>query len=162
MPEGEEERPGGPGDQGLIAFLPSQASTLFPTAVGAATSVDKNRRDLTSDQLSILANSGLSERATDVDLGGNHGRYRVIATYLTLRPVNAPRSAGTPGVVIVGLPTTYNDSTVQRMWLFAVATAGSGIVLVSVLGTPFRPAQRAMPPPLLIAPPAIQTSSVSA
>ncbi len=132
-----QRRPGGPGDEGLIAFLPNQPTTLFPTPVGAATSLDKERRNLTSDQLSILAHAGLGENAKDVELGGAQGAYRVVASYtsLTSRSPDLPPMAGTPGVLIVGLPTTPNEHTVQRMVLFAIGTVTAGIVLVAVLGT---------------------------
>ncbi|MGW5240521.1 HAMP domain-containing sensor histidine kinase [Monashia sp. NPDC004114] len=129
-----QRRPGGPGDEGLIAFLPNQPTALFPTDVGAATSLDKNRRNLTTDQLSILAHSGLGKDATDVDLGGNQGTYRVVAAYTALGQRDVPMQA-TPGVIIVGLPTTPNQHTVQRMVVFAIGTATAGIVLVAVIGT---------------------------
>jgi two-component system OmpR family sensor kinase len=133
--EDNERRSGGPGDEGLIAFLPTQSTPLFPAPVGAATSLDKDRRNLTAAQLSILANAGLGRDATDVQLGGSQGSYRVVAAYTTLTPRGLPATQGTPGVLIVGLPTTPNEHTVQRMAVLAISTVAAGIVLVFVLGS---------------------------
>jgi two-component system OmpR family sensor kinase len=133
--EDSERRPGGPGDEGLIAFLPNQPTTLFPKSVGAATSLDKERRNLTTEQLAALAGAGLGRDATDVELGGSQGSYRVVAAYTTLTQRGLPPMQGTPGVLIVGLPTTPNEHTVQRMVLFAIGTVTAGIVLVAVIGT---------------------------
>ncbi|HET7801772.1 MAG TPA: HAMP domain-containing sensor histidine kinase, partial [Humibacillus xanthopallidus] len=130
-----ERRSGGPGDEGLIAFLPTQPTSLFNGPVGAATSLDKDRRNLTPAQLSILANSGLGRDATDVQLGGSEGNYRVVAAYTTLTPRGLPPTQGTPGVLIVGLPTTPNEHTVQRMAVLTITTVAAGIVLVLVLGS---------------------------
>ncbi|TQM57470.1 sensor histidine kinase [Humibacillus xanthopallidus] len=133
--EDDERRPGGPGDEGLIAFLPTQPTSLFTGPVGAATSLDKDRRNLTSAQLSILANSGLGRDATDVQLGGSAGNYRVVAAYTTLTPRGLPPTQGTPGVLIVGLPLAPNEHTVQRMAAITITTVAAGIVLVFVLGS---------------------------
>ncbi len=133
--EDNERRSGGPGDEGLIAFLPTQPTTLFPNPVGAATSLDARRRNLTTAQLAILAQSGLGRDATDVQLGGSLGNYRAVAAYTTLTPRGLPPMQGTPGVLIVGLPTTPNEHTVQRMAVLAISTVAAGLVLVFVLGS---------------------------
>lgn len=133
----DERRFGGPGDEGLNAFLPTKPTSLFPTDIGKATSLDKQPTNLTAAQAQVLAGAGLGPNATDIDLGGNLGTYRVIATYQTLRPRGSLPSSpdATPGVLVVGLPMTQQERTVQQMVVLAISTVAAGIILVALIGT---------------------------
>ncbi|WP_020142124.1 cell wall metabolism sensor histidine kinase WalK [Terracoccus sp. 273MFTsu3.1] len=133
----DERRFGGPGDEGLNAFLPTKPTSLFPTDVGKATSLDKQPTNLTASQLQLLAGAGLGPNATDIDLGGNLGTYRVIATYQTLRPRGSlPTSPdASPGVLVVGLPMAQQQRTVQQMVVLAISTVAAGLILVALIGT---------------------------
>ena len=133
----DERRFGGPGDEGLNAFLPTKPTGLFPTDIGKATSLDKQPTNLTAAQLQVLAGAGLGPNATDIDLGGNLGTYRVIATYQTLRPRGSlPTSPdASPGVLVVGLPMAQQQRTVQQMVVLAISTVAAGLILVALIGT---------------------------
>jgi two-component system OmpR family sensor kinase len=129
----EDTTPGprGPGNEGLIAFFPQQASTALPGAAGAATGVNGNRVSLTARQLQQLQKAGLGNRAMQLRMVDGLGAYRLIAAPARLRTFPVP----TDGVLVVGLPTEPKERTLRAVALSALAILGAGVALAALIGT---------------------------
>ncbi|WP_242653026.1 sensor histidine kinase [Intrasporangium flavum] len=119
--------PRGPGDEGLLAYLPSTPTSSLPKAIGKVSSGGQRPVALTATQLSALDSAGLRGEASNIQIPGL-GSYRVQTTTVTAN--NVPI-----GVLVIGLPMDPTERTIQQMVLVAVMTLGAGIILVAVLGT---------------------------
>jgi two-component system OmpR family sensor kinase len=120
-------RPRGPGDEGLVAYLPTIPTTAFPRSIGKVSNGGERPVPLSTTQLAELERAGLRDDSTNIEVTGL-GTYRVQATSVV--------SDGTPiGVLVIGLPMDRTERTIQQMVLVAVMTLGAGIILVALLGT---------------------------
>lgn len=118
--------PAPPPDAGLLLLL--RDGQIVRDGLGRlfnqVETVDHRTATLTDEQVTTLSTAGLGARPRTVDLGGQVGRYRVVAA---LHP---------SGVTIVaGTPTTGVDRTVRRLVLVIVGGTLVGLVLVTVGGT---------------------------
>jgi two-component system OmpR family sensor kinase len=117
---------GGPGADRMEVFLTTGGDAGYVYSAGERTS-------LTDSQIAIVKAAGLGDRPKTVDLGGDIGRYRLVAA---TRPIdNLQTGQQVLGTYVAGLSTAPTDAIVGRMVVIAVATVGAGIVLVAVLGT---------------------------
>jgi two-component system OmpR family sensor kinase len=132
--EGDPDRPRGPGDEGLVAFLPATTTSAFPSAEGKVMAGSRGASALTTVQFDQLSAAGLGPEPRTVELTGL-GSYRLKAF-----PTAVDRSVDgvpvrTPGALVVGLSMGPSESTVRQMLFIGVITVGAGLVLVAVLGT---------------------------
>lgn len=125
-PRQDDEGPRGPGADRLVAQLTSTVSA------GLVSSTHGNIV-LTAAQLADIQAAGIGSEAKTVDLGGDVGRYRLMAARVTFVDVN--RNPVATGTQVVGLSTAPTDATVGRMVLIVVSGVALGIVLVGALGT---------------------------
>ncbi len=112
------------------------AGVVDGTLTGLASDTSGQLRTLSPSHLSALSDAGLGSQPRSIDLGGDMGRYRVVAGY-------HPRF----GVIIRGLPEHRNEQTIARLAWITVAFGISGLVLVGVggwwlVGANLRPLQR--------------------
>lgn len=119
--------PRGPGDEGLVAYLPTTPTTAFPDPVGKVSAGGRGPVLLTTEQLTELQGAGLRGDPKNIELTGM-GTYRVQAT-----PVLT--NGTTVGALVIGLPMDPTERTIKQMVLVATMTVGAGIVLVALLGT---------------------------
>jgi two-component system OmpR family sensor kinase len=122
----DDHGPRGPGDEGLVAFLPTTATT-FPQSMGKVSTGAQQPVALTATQLAELQSAGLRGDTRNIELPGL-GTYRVQAA--TVFSNNAP-----VGVFVIGLPMDPTERTISQMVFVAAMTLGAGIILVAVLGT---------------------------
>src|SRR4051812_11269011 len=119
--------PRGPGDEGLVAYLPTTPTAAFPNAIGKVSVGGQQPVLLTTAQLGGLQSAGLRNDPKNIELVGM-GTYRVQAT-----PV---LTGGTPvGALVIGLPMDPTERTIRQMVLVATMTVGAGIILVALVGT---------------------------
>jgi two-component system OmpR family sensor kinase len=123
--------PRGPGDEGLLAFIPSSPTEDYPGPLGRV-SVDRDPKGLTTTQLNELNAAALGREPENVSLNGL-GTYRLRALSAGLQPT--PSSAVTPGALVVGLPIEPVQRTIQQMVVVVVMAVGAGILLMALLGT---------------------------
>jgi two-component system OmpR family sensor kinase len=121
--DGDEGRRG-PGNEGLLAFIGSVNS-------GFATTHGNDRVALTSSQLAQISAAGIGREGTTLNLGGEVGHYRLMATR-GLLPVG---NSLVPVTMVVGLPTGPQDETVRRMVVIAIICGGAGILVAGAVGT---------------------------
>jgi two-component system, OmpR family, sensor kinase len=132
-PEHQGQRPGGhPGSGiGRPGLPPGLGSGLIHVefADGAAvenTGVGPTNNDvsLSPSQLATVLAAGLNDHPSSVDLGGNLGIYRLVATL---------RTDGR--TVVTGLPVGPQRDTVARLSLIVAVVTGFGLVAVAAGGT---------------------------
>ena len=128
--------PRGPGDEGLVAFIPSAAVSAFPAAKGKATAGNGVQVQLSALQLQTLFNAGIGPDARSVEISGL-GKYRVQALATSLNAVDSKTGAqvSIAGALVIGLPLDPAERTVQRMVVIALGAAAAGILLVFVVGS---------------------------
>ena len=114
----------GPGNEGLLAFIGSVNS-------GFATTRDNERVPLTGSQLAEINNAGVGRDGTTLNLGGDIGSYRLMAT----RGLLLVGNTRAPVTMVVGLPTGPQEQTVRRMVLVAIICGGAGILVAGGVGT---------------------------
>lgn len=120
-----DESSRGPGADRLVAQLTPSTNAGFVSSPHGNTV-------LTAAQLTEIKNAHLGPEARTVDLGGDVGRYRLMAAQVNL--IDANRNPVGAGTQIVGLSTGPTDATLGRMVLFVVSGVGLGFVLVAVIG----------------------------
>lgn len=122
----DDHGPRGPGDEGLVALLPTSTKTI-PQALGRVSTDAQQPVPLTAAQLAELQSAGLRGDAANIEITGL-GTYRVQArtVFVDSSPV---------GVFVVGLPMDPTERTIGQMVLVAAMTVGAGIILVALLGT---------------------------
>ncbi len=125
-PRQDDDGPRGPGADRLVAQLTSSANAGFVSSM-------HGNIVLSPAQLAEIQAAGIGSDAKTVDLGGDVGRYRLMAARVTF--VDGNRNPVATGTQVVGLSTAPTDATVGRMVLIAVSGVGLGIVLVGALGT---------------------------
>lgn len=126
-PGSDDEPEGtGPGADRLQAQLTSAGDRAWVESGGSS-------QVLAPRQIQLLKDVGVRPTGTTIDLGGDLGRYRVMAANVNFK--NRDTGVILPGTYVVGLSTAPTDATVARMVVIAVATVGAGVVLVAVLGT---------------------------
>ncbi|MDN5796856.1 MAG: HAMP domain-containing histidine kinase [Intrasporangium sp.] len=123
-PGDDTDRGRGPGNEGLLAYLE-------PLDTGFATTPDNDRVALTAAQLASLDAAGIGQDGTTLNLGGEVGRYRLMAR----RALVQVGGSLVPTTVVVGLPTAPQEETVRRMVLVAILCAGAGIIVAGGVGT---------------------------
>jgi two-component system OmpR family sensor kinase len=124
--------PRGPGDEGLVGFLPTRASTDVPTSFGSASAPGQGAIPLTPTQLAELSAAGVGSEPSTLNLTGL-GPYRLESAVSGF--VNESTGAVTRGTLVIGLPVAQEQRTVQRMAILAITTVAAGLVLVFVLGS---------------------------
>lgn len=120
-PDRGDPRGGGPGGSSSSLTVLSAGEVVYGSW---AVTLTNEPTTLTTEQLTLLLNAGLSTRPTEVDLGGQLGTYRLI-------------QAQTPeGVTVTaGLRTGSVDSTVQALaWMIGLGVL-TGSILVGLLGS---------------------------
>lgn len=132
----QTDGPRGPGDEGLVAFIPSAATSAFPAAKGKATAGNGGQVQLTTEQLQTLSSAGIGPDARSVEITGL-GTYRVQALSTSLNAVDSKTGAqvSISGALVIGLPMDPAERTVQRMVVIALVTAAAGILLVFLVGS---------------------------
>jgi two-component system OmpR family sensor kinase len=109
--------PGGPGDEGLVAWLSDSGD------VGTATGADRYRVSLSTAQLALLDDVPLDGSGVDLDLGEGLGRYRLMATSVS-------------GItVVVGLPRAPQRQIVGALLAIVGAGVVAGLVAVVLVGS---------------------------
>lgn len=109
----------GPGIEGLLLIVNDSHTVTY----NSATTIGNTLTALSGSQISQLG-SGLGRQPTTVALAGDLGDYRVVAG----------RSAASNATVVVGLPLSQTQHTVNQMaWLVALTSVG-GIILLSLAG----------------------------
>ena len=129
-PSSDDGGPGTPPDRSRGRTPGQEGLVLVVTDAGVitsnyATTTANSRTSLTNDQISLL-NTGLGRprQPTTISFGGSLGDYRVVVG----------RNPANDSTVIVGLPLTPQQHTVNQMaWLVAATTFG-GLVLVALAG----------------------------
>jgi two-component system, OmpR family, sensor kinase len=125
--DGDGGPPRGPGDEGLVAYLPTTPTSAFPNAIGKVSVGGQGPVMLSTAQLAQLQAAGLRTEPKNIELLGM-GTYRVKAT-----PV---LTNGAPvGALVIGLPMDPTERTIRQMALVATMTVSAGIILVALIGT---------------------------
>ncbi|MGO4599846.1 sensor histidine kinase [Terrabacter sp. 2RAF25] len=122
----DDHGPRGPGDEGLVALLPTSTKTI-PQALGRVSTGAQQPVPLTATQLGELQSAGLRGDAANIEITGL-GTYRVLARTVVIDSVPV-------GVFVVGLPMDPTERTIGQMVVVAAMTVGAGIILVALLGT---------------------------
>ncbi len=118
------DRQAGPGADSLIVQYTPDA------AVGWVVSAEGNTR-LDGDALASVRGVDLGRTGETVDLGGDLGRFRLMAEQVTLRS----GSEVFPATIVVGVSMAPTDATIARMALIAASSVAAGVLLVGGLGT---------------------------
>ncbi|MCU1538047.1 MAG: integral rane sensor signal transduction histidine kinase [Humibacillus sp.] len=129
--DGGGQGPRGPGDEGLIAFLPSVPTADAPAA-GTSSASGHDRVTLSTAQLARLGAAGLGPQPSTVAIEGL-GPYRLVSAAGTL--IDRQARTVTSGTFVVGLPIAQQQRTIQRMVVLALAAVLAGIALVAIIGT---------------------------
>ncbi|KRF35730.1 HAMP domain-containing sensor histidine kinase [Terrabacter sp. Soil810] len=123
----DDHRTRGPGDEGLVAFLPTRQTTTSPGSIGKVSTGGQQPVAMTTAQLGELQSAGLRGVPTNINITGL-GTYRVQSTPVV--------DGGAPvGVFVVGLPMGPTERTISQMVVLAISTVVSGIILVALVGT---------------------------
>ncbi|KRB47364.1 cell wall metabolism sensor histidine kinase WalK [Terrabacter sp. Root181] len=123
----DDHRTRGPGDEGLVAFLPTRQTTTSPGSIGKVSTGGQQPVAMTTAQLGELQSAGLRGVPTNINITGL-GTYRVQSTPVV--------DGGAPvGVFVVGLPMGPTERTISQMVVLAISTVVSGIILVALIGT---------------------------
>jgi len=101
----------GPGDEGFIVAVVDGVQWTRP------------RDTITSDQIAVLEAAGLGKEPVDLNLGGDLGLYRVMAS--------SPNSST---VVYVGLPKSRQDNAVGNALRTALLATLAGLVAMAAGG----------------------------
>lgn len=125
--ESDDGPPRGPGDEGLVAYLPTAATSAFPTPIGKVSTGGRAPVALTTNQLGELQSAGLRGAPQNTELAGL-GTYRLQATPVLTNGIPV-------GALVVGLPMDRTERTIRQMVIVATMTVGAGIILVAVIGT---------------------------
>ncbi|GAA2481520.1 HAMP domain-containing sensor histidine kinase [Terrabacter carboxydivorans] len=117
---------GGPGADRMEVFLTTNGNAGYVYRAGARTSLSAN-------QIAIVKAAGLGSVPKTLDLGGDTGRYRMVAATRQIR--NLQTGDQITGTYVAGISTGPTDVIVGRMIVIAIATVGAGIILVALVGT---------------------------
>ncbi|MEP6796760.1 MAG: HAMP domain-containing sensor histidine kinase [Lapillicoccus sp.] len=122
----DDERPRGPGAEGLYAV-----STLDNTvAQGYATDGANHRVVLTTAQLTTLRSAGIGSHPVNLNLGAGLGTYRLMSG----QGFGSINGAPVPVTIVVGLPTAPEDSTIAQMVLITGLGVLAGLIIVALAG----------------------------
>jgi len=126
---------GGDNDAGAGGGPGADRTEVFLTTVGEAGYVYRSgvRTDLTGAQIAVVKAAGLGSVPKTLDLGGDAGRYRMVATTRPIR--NLQTGTQVLGTYVAGISTGPTDAIVGRMVALAISTVVAGIILVAVIGT---------------------------
>lgn len=117
-------RRGGPGTDSLIANFSSGS------AIGWVLSSDRDIK-LGGTALETISAADLGTAPETVDLGGDLGRFRMVAQEASVRNGNELF----PVTVVLGLSMAPTDATIARMVFIAASSVAAGVLLVGGLGT---------------------------
>lgn len=117
---------GGPGADRMEVFLTTDGNAGYVYRAGV-------RTNLTTSQIALVKAAGLGSVPKTLDLGGEAGRYRVVAATRPIR--NLQTGDQVMGTYVAGISTGPTDVIVGRMIVIAIATVGAGIILVALIGT---------------------------
>ena len=117
---------GGPGADRIEVFLTADGDAGYVYSAG-------QRANLTDDQVMIVKLSGIGALPKTIDLGGDIGRYRMVAATRTIQNLSTGQEV--MGTYVAGISTGPTDAIVGRMVVIAIATVSAGTFLVAVLGT---------------------------
>ncbi len=101
----------GPGDEGFIVAVVNGVQWTRP------------RDTITTDQVAVLESAGLGKEPQDLELGGDLGLYRVLAS-----------SPSPSTVVYVGLPKSRQDNAIGNALRTAVLATLAGLVAMAAGG----------------------------
>ncbi|MGZ4601199.1 sensor histidine kinase [Oryzihumus sp.] len=128
---GGEDHPNGPSPRPTPGGLPPGLGGGFVHVELEGSDIGENvvvtpaqgAGELSATQLALLERAGLSDRPATVDLGGNTGAYRLVAT----------RTAD-GRTLVTGLPVGPQRETVARLSFIVVLATAFGLIAVAAAG----------------------------
>ncbi|MGZ4750917.1 MAG: sensor histidine kinase [Oryzihumus sp.] len=128
---GGEDHPNGPSPRPAPGGLPPGLGGGFVHVELEGSDIGENvvvtpaqgAGELSATQLALLERAGLSDRPATVDLGGNTGAYRLVAT----------RTAD-GRTLVTGLPVGPQRETVARLSFIVVLATAFGLIAVAAAG----------------------------
>jgi len=121
---------GGPGDQGLQAYL-STDGTFASRGTTSGKDPGSGAVALSDTELTVLSTSGIGPNPTTITLG-DLGSYRVMARQAVL--TNTQTGQSSPAVVVVGLSLGKEQATIVNTALAVTGGVLLGLVVVGIGG----------------------------